>query len=102
MVGDNEIKYSWIKRCIRIRIIIRNIYISALSTVLKIYKSFSIFMPETIARVQKLSSIIEKKKLSSENYLNIIEIINYLQIYYNKSRKLQIQDKFGTIAKKFS
>ena len=54
-------------------------------------------MHETIVRVFELSSIIEREKWSSENYLNTNKIISYLQIFYNNSRQLEIQDKIRTI-----
>ena len=51
-------------------------------------------MRKTMVRVLELSSIIEKEKSSSENYL---KRFSYLQILFNNSRKLEIQDKIETI-----
>ena len=54
-------------------------------------------MLETIVRVLELLSTTEKEKWSSENYLNHNKIISFLQVFFNNSRKLEIQGKIGTI-----
>ena len=52
-------------------------------------------MLETVVRVFELLNTTEKEKWSSENYLNH-NIISFLQVFFNNSRKLEIQGKIGT------
>ena len=54
-------------------------------------------MLETVVRVFELLNTTEKEKWSSENYLNHNKIISFLQVFFNNSRKLEIQGKIGTI-----
>ena len=53
-------------------------------------------MLETVVRVFELLNTTEKEKWSSENYLNHNKIISFLQVFFNNSRKLEIQGKIGT------
>ena len=53
-------------------------------------------MLETVVRVFELLNTTEKEKWSSENYLNHNKIISFLQVFFNNSRKLEIQGKIRT------